>query len=89
MGETPVDDELSFRELTTGSQANVVQLYTTGASRWSSPGHPAEYDVARIRKAIKAPVGSKAMAYIKEHAPEWLPRLTRRVPLAALSRQWL
>ena len=37
----------------------------------------AEYDVAAIRKAIKAPVGRLAIAYLKKHAPEWLPRLTR------------
>lgn len=41
LGETTVGGRLLVREFTTGSQANVVQLTTTGASRWSSPGHPA------------------------------------------------
>ena len=36
-----------------------------------------EYDIAEIRKAIKAPVGANAIAYLEEHAPEWLPRITR------------
>jgi putative transposase len=42
--------------------------------------HPREskYDIAQIRKAIKAPVGSKAVKYIKECSPDWLPRITRR-----------
>lgn len=35
------------------------------------------YDIADIRKAIKAPVGAKGIAYLEEHAPEWLPRITR------------
>jgi len=37
-----------------------------------------EYDVADIRKAIKAPVGSRAIKYLEAEAPEWLPRITRR-----------
>ena len=37
-----------------------------------------EYDIADIRQAIKEPVGRKAMQYLKEQAPHWLPRLTRR-----------
>lgn len=37
-----------------------------------------EYDIADFRKAIKAPVARKAIAYLEEHAPEWLPRITRR-----------
>jgi putative transposase len=42
--------------------------------------HPREskYDIALIKKAIKAPVGSKAVKYIKENSPDWLPRITRR-----------
>lgn len=31
-----------------------------------------------IRKAIKAPVGLRAISYLEEHAPEWLPRITRQ-----------
>jgi putative transposase len=37
-----------------------------------------EYDIAEIRHAIKAPVGRHAIAYLEEHAPEWLPRITRQ-----------
>jgi putative transposase len=35
-------------------------------------------EIAAIRRAIKAPVGSRAMSFLEEHHPEWLPRLTRR-----------
>ncbi|HEY2882824.1 MAG TPA: hypothetical protein VGJ15_10330 [Pirellulales bacterium] len=35
------------------------------------------YDIALIRKAIKGPVATKAIEYLKQHAPEWLPRITR------------
>ena len=37
-----------------------------------------EYDIAEIRRAIKEPVGRKALRYIREHVPEWEARLTRR-----------
>ena len=36
------------------------------------------YDIAAMRKAIKAPVGLQALKYIEMHAPEWLPTVTRR-----------
>ena len=36
------------------------------------------YDIARIRRAIKAPVGRKAITYLKTNAPEWLSKITRR-----------
>jgi putative transposase len=36
-----------------------------------------EYDVAAIRKAIKSPVGIKAIKYLEQNAPDWLPRITR------------
>lgn len=35
------------------------------------------YDIASIRKAIKSPVGRKAIQYLSKEAPEWLPRITR------------
>ena len=38
----------------------------------------ADADVAAILKAIKGPVGRRAIDYLTAHAPEWLPRLTRR-----------
>ena len=37
-----------------------------------------EYDIADIRKAIKAPVGSKAIQYLLVNAPDWIPRITRK-----------
>jgi putative transposase len=42
--------------------------------------HPREviYDIADVRKAIKAPVAEKALAYLESHRPEWIPRVTRR-----------
>ncbi len=36
------------------------------------------YDIAKIRKAIKSPVGQKGVAYIEKDAPDWLPRITRQ-----------
>ena len=41
--------------------------------------HPLEskYDIADIRQAIKAPVGVKAIEYLKSYAPEWLQKITR------------
>jgi putative transposase len=36
------------------------------------------YDISVIEQAIKAPVGRDAVAYLKEHAPHWLPRITVR-----------
>ncbi|MGO8672783.1 MAG: REP-associated tyrosine transposase [Capsulimonadaceae bacterium] len=36
------------------------------------------YDMGEILKAIKEPVGRRAVSYLVEHAPEWLPRITRR-----------
>jgi putative transposase len=36
------------------------------------------YDVARIRRAIKAPVGRRAIAFLEAEASEWIPRITRR-----------
>ena len=42
--------------------------------------HPreTEYDIARIRQAIKAPIGSAAIAWLTTNDPEWLPRITRK-----------
>ena len=42
--------------------------------------HPrnAEYDIADIRKAIKSPVGRKGIRFVKEKAPHWLPKVTRK-----------
>ena len=35
------------------------------------------YDTAVIRRLIKEPVATNAIQYLKEHAPEWLPKITR------------
>jgi putative transposase len=35
------------------------------------------YDIAHIRHAIKAPVARKSIQYLKDHSPDWLPRITR------------
>ncbi|QEH35097.1 hypothetical protein OJF2_36420 [Aquisphaera giovannonii] len=37
-----------------------------------------EYDMGDILRAIKEPVGRQAVAFIKEHAPRWLPRISRQ-----------
>jgi putative transposase len=34
--------------------------------------------VAAVLKAIKQPVGRRAIGHLERHAPRWLPRLTRR-----------
>lgn len=36
------------------------------------------YDIADIRKAIKAPVAVRAIADMEENSPEWLPKITRK-----------
>jgi putative transposase len=36
------------------------------------------YDIAAIRHAIKEPVGRAAFKHLRVHAPEWIPRLTRK-----------
>src|SRR5689334_1023452 len=33
--------------------------------------------MSAVLKAIKEPVGRRAMAYLGQHRPDWLPRLTR------------
>ena len=42
--------------------------------------HPRKhsYDIAAIRKAIKSPVASRAIHYLELHAPQWLPKITRK-----------
>lgn len=37
-----------------------------------------EYDISKIRAAIKEPVGRRALNYFRTHDREWLPRLIRR-----------
>jgi putative transposase len=35
------------------------------------------YDIVDIRRAIKSPAARKAIRYLTERAPEWLPRISR------------
>jgi len=37
-----------------------------------------QYDLAEIAKAIKSPVAKRAIRYLEEHAPVWIPKITRR-----------
>ena len=37
-----------------------------------------QYDIAAIRKGIKASVGAKGIAHIQKNSPDWLPRITRQ-----------
>ncbi len=37
-----------------------------------------QYDIAKIRRAIKEPVGRKAIKYLEQHSPAWLVRVTRK-----------
>ena len=36
------------------------------------------FDIRTIRHAIKEPVGRKAIKHLRDHAPQWLPRITVR-----------
>lgn len=36
------------------------------------------YDIAAIRRRIKEPVARQALAWLREQAPEWLPRIERQ-----------
>lgn len=42
--------------------------------------HPrrAKYDMAAIRRLIKEPVARQAIAYWREHAPDWLAKIERK-----------
>ena len=37
-----------------------------------------DYDIAKIKTAIKEPVGRKAIKYLEDNNPEWLPKITRQ-----------
>jgi putative transposase len=41
------------------------------------PNKP-DYDIARIRHAIKHPVGERAIRFLERESPEWLTPITRR-----------
>jgi putative transposase len=47
------------------------------------------YDVRLILKRIKEPVGRKAIAHLKRHAPAWLPRITVKHGKRSAHRFWL
>lgn len=36
------------------------------------------YDVAHIRRRIKEPVARRALTWLREKAPDWIPKLTRQ-----------
>ncbi len=38
----------------------------------------ADYAISNILYAVKKPVGRQALAFLKDHRPDWLPRLTRQ-----------
>jgi putative transposase len=42
--------------------------------------HPRDvaYDIAEIKKAIKSPVGDKAIRFLLAESPAWIPRITRK-----------
>ncbi|QDU86909.1 hypothetical protein Pla175_02630 [Pirellulimonas nuda] len=37
-----------------------------------------DYDIAEIRKAIKGPIGRRAIQHIEANSPEWLDQITRQ-----------
>ncbi|MBI3824060.1 MAG: transposase [Planctomycetes bacterium] len=47
-----------------------------------------EYDIAAILKAIKQPVGTQAIKYMRQHAPEWLARITVKKGTKVERRLW-
>ena len=44
--------------------------------------------ISRIRSAIKEPVARRAIAYLEEHAPEWLAKITVREGQRVRRRFW-
>ena len=47
-----------------------------------------DYKIADILKAIKGPVGRKGIAYLRQYAPEWLPRIAARHGEKVVYRFW-
>jgi len=47
-----------------------------------------EYDIAAILKAIKQPVGACAVKHLRQHAPEWLARITVKKGKKVERRFW-
>jgi REP-associated tyrosine transposase len=46
------------------------------------------YDVRMILKRIKEPVGRQAVQYLKQHSPQWLPRITVKHGKRTARRFW-
>jgi putative transposase len=46
------------------------------------------YNMSLILKAIKEPVGRKAIKHLSEHAPQWLPRITVKHGRRMARRFW-
>jgi putative transposase len=40
--------------------------------------HEEMHDISRIRYAIKHPMSKKALGYLREHRPDWIPKLQRK-----------
>jgi putative transposase len=51
-------------------------------------GVPPEAQVSRFLQAVKEPVARKAIAFLKAHALEWLPRLTVQEGKRVRHRFW-
>lgn len=51
------------------------------------PSRPV-YDIAVILKAIKEPVGRRAVTYLREFAPHWIPRITSQRGKRTESHFW-
>lgn len=37
-----------------------------------------QYDISQVLADMKRPVGKQAIAYLQQHAPAWIPRITRQ-----------
>jgi putative transposase len=46
------------------------------------------YNIAAILKAIKQPVGTKAIKFLRQHSPEWLGRITVKKGVQRERRFW-
>ena len=55
-----------------------LQLHIWRQSGPNDQGMLKKYDIADIRKTIKAPVGGKAIKYLLVEAPDWIPHITRK-----------
>jgi putative transposase len=47
-----------------------------------------KYDMEKILKSIKQPVGQRAVAYLRQQAPQWLPRIKVKYGKRVKYRFW-